>query len=307
MQLIVVGSMGFDTVETPHGRVEKELGGTAVFFSLAASYFARVGLVAAIGTDFPEHHISMLQQRGVDLSGLIAMQGETFHWGGRYHDNMNARDTLFTHLNVFKDFRPQVPEQYREAPFVFLGNIDPVLQLHVLEQMHAPKLVALDTMNYWIDGAPGALRQVLQRVHIVFINEEEARQLSGEYNLIRAAETIQQLGPPIVVVKKGEHGAILVNRKDVFFAPGFPLQRVSDPTGAGDTFAGGFMGYLAKANAWEDRHLRRATICGSSLASFAVEDFSIHRLLAISSRDIMDRIATFHKLTSFDVDDQWLS
>ncbi|RME00353.1 MAG: sugar kinase, partial [Calditrichaeota bacterium] len=278
MKLLVVGSIGFDTVETPGGKSERALGGTAVYFSMAASYFTRVGMVAAVGTDFPEEYVQLLRQKGVDLSGLMTLKGETFHWGGKYHADMNSRDTLFTHLNVFKDFQPQVPAAYRNTPFIFLGNIDPSLQLHVLEQIDQPRLVALDTMNYWIDGTPEALKQVLSHIDLLFVNDEEARQLSGEISLIKAARKIQQMGPKMIIVKKGEHGALLIREQEIFFAPAYPLETVKDPTGAGDTFAGGFMGYLAKANAFDEMSLRRAMIYGSTLASFAVEDFSIENL-----------------------------
>ncbi len=299
MNLLVVGSIGFDTVETPHGKSEKALGGTAVYCSVAASYFTKVGMVAAVGTDFPEQHTEFLRQKGIDLTGLMTLPGETFHWGGRYHPDMNGRDTLFTHLNVFQDFKPTLPKSYCSAPLVFLGNIHPQLQLHVLEQVQAPKLVALDTMNYWIEGTPDLLKEVLKKVDILFVNDEEARQLANEMNLLRAARKIWSMGPRIIVIKKGEHGALLFYEGDIFFAPAYPLENVVDPTGAGDTFAGGFMGYLATSQNFDHNHLRCAMIYGSTLASFAVEDFSIEKLRTLEERDIFERFAAFQRLTQF--------
>ena len=299
MNLLVVGSIGFDTVETPHGRSEKALGGTAVYCSVAASYFTQVGMVAAVGTDFPDEHVNFLKQKGVDVSGLMTLDGKTFHWGGRYHSDMNSRDTLFTHLNVFQNFKPIVPESCRDVPFVFLGNIDPGLQMHVLEQVRHPKLVALDTMNYWIEGTPDSLRRILQHVDVLFVNDEEARLLTGEYSLPRAAGKIRRMGPRIIVIKKGEHGALLFHDHDIFFAPAYPLERVIDPTGAGDTFAGGFMGYLASIQHTDDAHLRRAMIYGSTLASFVVEDYSINNLRNLSKQAILDRFTAFQKMTHF--------
>ncbi len=299
MNLLVVGSIGFDTVETPHGKSEKALGGTAVYCSVAASYFTKVGMVAAVGTDFPKQHTEFLKQKGIDLTGLMTLPGETFHWGGRYHPDMNSRDTLFTHLNVFQDFKPTLPKSYCTAPLVFLGNIHPQLQLHVLEQVKEPQLVALDTMNYWIEGTPDLLKDVLKQVDILFVNDEEARQLANEMNLLRAARKIWAMGPRIIVIKKGEHGALLFYEGDIFFAPAYPLENVVDPTGAGDTFAGGFMGYLATTQNFDHNHLRCAMIYGSTLASFAVEDFSIEKLRTLEERDIFERFAAFQRLTQF--------
>ncbi len=302
MDLLVVGSIGFDTVETPQGKSERALGGTAVYCSVAASYFARVGMVAAVGTDFPQEHVQFLQEKGIDVTGLMTLEGETFHWGGRYHTDMNSRDTLFTRLNVFENFEPDVPEIYRNTPFVFLGNIDPRLQLHVLDQVHQPRLVALDTMNYWINGTPDSLREVLRRIDVLFVNDEEARLLSGECSLLRCARLIRDMGPSVIVIKKGEHGALLFHEDEVFFAPAYPLETVVDPTGAGDTFAGGFMGYLASVARTDDDTLRRAMIYGSTLASFAVEDFSVENLRRLQERDILERMAAFHRLTHFSLD-----
>lgn len=300
MDLLVVGSIGFDSVETPMGKSEKALGGTAVFCSASASYFARVGMVATVGTDFPEEHIRFLQSKNIDLSGLRVVDGETFHWGARYHDDMNLRDTLFTHLNVFKQFTPDLPENYRHAPYVFLGNIDPTLQLHVLEQVVNPKIVALDTMNFWIEGTPDALQQVLRRVKVLMINDEEARQLSGEKNLVQAARVIRKMGPEILIIKKGEHGALMIYENEYFYAPAFPLETVCDPTGAGDTFAGGFMGYLARAKRVDKRTLRRAMIYGSTMASYVVEGFSVQKLRGLRLEDIYGRFNAFYDLITFD-------
>ncbi len=300
MNLIVVGSVSFDTVETPRARKDLVLGGTAVFFSIASSYFTRVGMVGAVGTDFPDEHIELLKLHQVDLQGLTSIEGKTFHWGGRYHDNMNSRDTLFTHLNVFENFTPEIPPAYRDVPFVFLGNIAPALQLHVLEQVNNPQFIALDTMNFWIDGALEDLKKVLKRIHTVFVNDEEAMLLSGEHNLLKATRAIQSMGPKIVVIKKGEHGAFLFNEQERFYAPAFPLEEVHDPTGAGDTFAGGFMGFLAGRNRVDDTTLRQAMIYGSTMASYAVEDFSVHRLQKLDKADIDARFQAFHDMTRFE-------
>lgn len=299
MNLLVVGSIGFDTVETPYGKSEKALGGTAVFCSVAASYFTKVGMVATVGTDFPDQHVNFLKERNVDLTGLTTLQDKTFHWGARYHKNMNKRDTLFTHLNVFEKFSPDIPQAYRHAPYVFLGNIDPKLQMHVLDQMTAPEVVALDTMNFWIDGTPKELAKVLKKTMVLLINDEEASQLTGENNLLQAARAINKMGPKIVIIKKGEHGAALIHEDDYFCAPAFPLEQVNDPTGAGDTFAGGFMGYLAKAKKIDKATLRRAMIYGSTLASFAVEDFSVDRLRSLGQEDIVERFNAFHDMVVF--------
>ncbi|HHL73553.1 MAG TPA: sugar kinase [Bacteroidetes bacterium] len=300
MNLIVVGSVSFDTVETPKARKDLVLGGTAVFFSIASSYFTRVGMVGAVGTDFPDEHIELLRLHKVDLQGLASMDGKTFHWGGRYHDNMNSRDTLFTHLNVFENFSPELPAAYCDVPYVFLGNIAPALQLHVLDQVHNPEFIALDTMNFWIDGALDDLKKVLKRIDLIFVNDEEAMQLSGEHNLLKATRAIQSMGPKIVVIKKGEHGAFLFHEDARFYAPAFPLEEVHDPTGAGDTFAGGFMGFLAGCKRVDDTSLRQAMIYGSTMASYAVEDFSVHRLQKLQRSDIDARFRAFHEMTRFD-------
>lgn len=300
MDLLVVGSVGFDSIETPHGSTERLLGGTAVFCSLAASYFTKVGMVATVGTDFPQEHVDFLQEKKIDLTGLTTMEGETFHWGARYHENMNKRDTLFTDLNVFEFFSPEIPRAYRDTPCLFLGNIGPDLQLHVLDQMKSPEIVALDTMNYWIERTPADLAKVLKKIMVLLVNDEEATQLTGESNLKRAALGITNMGPKIVIIKKGEHGAVLVHEDDYFYAPAFPLERVNDPTGAGDTFAGGFMGYLAKARRVDKETLRRAMVYGSTLASFAVEDFSVERLRTLAPEEIAGRFNAFHDMVTFE-------
>ncbi len=302
MSILVVGSVGLDTVETPFGRVEDALGGAATYFSAAASYFSPIRMVAVVGTDFDLDCLNFLRRRNVDLSGLAVEDGRTFRWGGRYNVDLNERETLFTHLNVFETFRPAIPVAYRSSPFVFLANIDPELQLEVLRQVSQPKLVAMDTMNFWIEGKRAALHQVLQRVDLLFVNDAEARQLAGDANLIRAARRIFQLGPKAVVVKKGEHGAMLVTPDSLFWAPAYPLESICDPTGAGDTFAGGFMGYLAQAEDVSERNLRRAIVYGSAMASFCVERFSLERLMDLSIQEIEQRFADFAEMTRFTAD-----
>lgn len=300
MDLLVVGSVGFDSIETPHGSTEKLLGGTAVFCSVAASYFTKVGMVATVGTDFPQAHLDFLQEKNIDLKGLTTMNGETFHWGARYHKNMNKRETLFTDLNVFEHFSPEIPPAYRDTPCLFLGNIGPNLQLHVLDQMKAPEIIALDTMNYWIERTPDDLTKVLKKIMVLLVNDEEASQLTGESNLKRAALAITKMGPKIIIIKKGEHGAVLVSGDDYFCAPAFPLEHVNDPTGAGDTFAGGFMGYLAKTKRVDKNTLRRAMVYGSTLASFAVENFSVERLRTLAPEEITGRFNDFHDMVVFE-------
>jgi sugar/nucleoside kinase (ribokinase family) len=300
MSILVVGSVAFDTVETPFGRAEKVLGGSASFFSLAASFFESVKLVGVVGRDFGETQLACFAGRDIDLQGLERVDGETFHWGGRYSDDLNSRETLFTHLNVFESFKPKIPESYRSSEFVFLGNIDPVLQLEVLDQVRRPKLVACDTMNFWISGRLEALHQLLNRVDVLLINDSEARQLSGEPNLVKAARAIRALGPRTLVIKKGEHGAVTFSDEGCFVAPSFPVEDVVDPTGAGDTFAGGFLGYLAGAGSLDETTLRRAVIMGSTLASFSVEAFSVERLLSLTRDEIETRFQAFRQLVHFD-------
>jgi sugar/nucleoside kinase (ribokinase family) len=301
MSLLVVGSVALDSVETPFGNVSDALGGSATFFSAAASLFCPVQLVGVVGDDFPLDKLDFLERRGVDLGGLDRRPGESFRWAGVYSFDLNDRETRETRLGVFANFQPTIPEAFRDARWIFLGNIDPELQLDVLEQVRAPRLVACDTMNYWIESKRETLLRLLARVDMILVNDSEARELSGDYNILRAARWIQQRGPEIVVVKKGEHGAILFNRDVVFFAPGFPLEVIFDPTGAGDAFAGGFMGYLARVGETDPAHLRRAMIYGSVLGSFAVERFGIDRLREITAEQIEERVQVFREMTSFEI------
>jgi sugar/nucleoside kinase (ribokinase family) len=300
MSLLVVGSVALDSIETPFGAVQDALGGSATFFSAAASLFCKVQLVGVIGADFPTHELAFLERRGVSLDGLEQQPGESFRWAGRYAFDLNSRETLETRLGVFADFKPTIPESFRDADWLFLGNIDPELQLDVLEQVRRPRLVACDTMNFWIEGKRAALMRLLERVDLLLVNDAEARQLSGDHNLLRAARWIQQHGPSMVVVKKGEHGAILFTRDFVFFAPGYPLEEVFDPTGAGDAFAGGFVGYLAHGGQLDAAHLRRAMIYGSALGSFAVERFGLERLIDLETEELHERVRQFKELTAFE-------
>jgi sugar/nucleoside kinase (ribokinase family) len=305
MQLITVGTVAFDRIETPFGVAERTVGGAATYISLAASVFLdKMGLVSVVGDDFPQATMDQLRQRGVDLQGLEVLPGkESFFWAGRYHYDMNTRDTLETRLNVLLELDPKLPEAYRQAPYVMLGNLDPGVQEKVLDQMaERPALVVMDTMNFWMDSALEKLKQVIARVDILTINDAEARQLSGEHSLVRAAERILALGPKYLVVKKGEHGALLFGAGRVFFAPALPLEDVVDPTGAGDTFAGGFIGYLARTQDHSFDNLKRAIIVGSALASFTCEKFGIERLLEISREDIDERIQQFVELVDFDIE-----
>ncbi len=298
--ILVVGSVAFDTVETPFGRAEKVLGGSASFFSVAASFFAPVNLVGVVGRDFGEKELAAFRDRPIDLGGLERMDGATFHWQGKYSYDLNSRDTVCTDLNVFEFFKPRIPAGYRTSEYVFLGNIDPVLQRDVLEQVERPRLVACDTMNFWISGKPEELRKTLARVDVLLINDAEMRELSGEWNLVRAARVIRKMGPATLVVKKGEHGVVMFTEGGSFAAPAYPLEAVFDPTGAGDTFAGGFLGYLASADRLDDETLRRAVIMGSTLASFCVEAFSLDRLLRLSRPEIDERFRLFKRLTTFE-------
>jgi sugar/nucleoside kinase (ribokinase family) len=300
MSILVVGSVAYDTIETPFGRAERVLGGAASYFSVAASFFTRVNLVGIVGRDFGETPMKAFRGRNIDLTGLERMDGATFHWEGRYSFNLNERTTVCTALNVFESFKPRLPESYRSCEYVFLGNIDPVLQLEVLDQTERPKLVACDTMNFWISGKPDELRETLKCVDVLLINDGEARELSGEWNIVKAARAIRALGPKILVVKKGEHGVLMFSEDGSFAAPAYPLEDVFDPTGAGDTFAGGFLGLLANKRSFSDRTLRRAVIMGSTLASFAVEAFGLERLLTLTRREIDERFRLFKKLTHFE-------
>jgi sugar/nucleoside kinase (ribokinase family) len=297
--LLVVGSIALDSVATPFGQVTDALGGSATFFSYAASFFTRVRLVGVVGQDFPREHLELLAARGVDLAGLQVTPGDTFRWAGEYGYDLGAARTLDTRLGVFAQFRPALPEHFRATPFLFLANIDPDLQLEVLRQTGRPKLVALDTMNFWITGKREALRRVLAEVDAVVVNDAEARMLTEEANLIRAARTIVDYGPRTVVVKRGEHGVLMATEGRFFFAPAYPLEAVFDPTGAGDTFAGGFMGMLARADTVTEATLRRAIVYGSVLASFTVEDFSLNRLRRLGEDEIEARFRAFQEMTRF--------
>ena len=301
MSLLVVGSVALDSVETPFGLKEDILGGSATYFSTSASFFAPVKVVAVVGEDFPQAHLDFLRGRGVDIEGVTREKGRTFRWKGRYGWQLNEAETLDTQLNVFQTFSPKLPESYRDSQFVFLGNIHPELQAQVVDQVKGPKLVAADTMNFWINGSRPALLKTLQRVNLLFVNDAEARQLSGEHNIVRAARAILGMGPQRVVIKRGEYGALLFEQDHVFACPALPLADVFDPTGAGDTFAGGFMGTLAQHNGKLDSQvLRRAMVMGSVMASFTVEKFSLERLREISRADIHRRFAEFKRLTHFD-------
>ncbi|MCY4602467.1 MAG: PfkB family carbohydrate kinase [Acidobacteria bacterium] len=298
--VLTVGSVAFDSIKTPAGEVSRVVGGAATYFSLAASYFTPVRLVAVVGDDFGPGHQSIFDGRPIDLSGLQRVPGETFRWRGEYHHDLNQRDTIYTELNVFEAFRPRIPAAFRDSPIVFLANIHPALQLEVLDQVASPRLVALDTMNYWIEGTPDALRRVLARVHVLIINDEEARQLSGERNLVAAARAIRALGPRRVVIKRGEHGVLMTSGERFFAAPAMPLEVVCDPTGAGDTFAGGFIGYLASAPQMTDAVLAQAVVAGSTMASFAVQDFGVDRLLRLDKAAVAARFGEFRQLTQFE-------
>jgi sugar/nucleoside kinase (ribokinase family) len=300
MSLLVVGSVAFDALETPFGKVERTLGGAATYFAVAASFFTRVNLVAVVGDDFTRRDAAIFRGRRVDLRGLERAPGKTFFWAGRYAANLNERVTLATDLNVFASFDPKLPPQYCGSKYIFLANIDPTLQRSVLHQVHGtPKLVALDTMNYWIERTPEALRETLRHIQVLMINDEETRQLSNEHNLLRAARHIFKMGPKTLVIKRGEHGALMVHGGSIFAVPGLPLEEVHDPTGAGDSFAGGFMGYLAGAGRINDATLRRAMIYGSVLGSFTVERFGLDRLRTLTRREIEARARHFSRLTRF--------
>jgi sugar/nucleoside kinase (ribokinase family) len=300
MSLLVVGSVALDSIETPFGSAQDALGGSATYFSAAASLFCDVQLVGVIGSDFPVHDLEFLQRRGVDLAGLEQARGESFRWAGVYSYDLNSRETLETRLGVFADFQPKIPSSFRDSEWIFLGNIDPVLQLDVLDQVHKPRFVAADTMNFWISGKRDELLQLLKRVDVLLVNDSEARELSGDHNLLRAARWIQAHGPDMVVVKKGEHGAILFTREFAFFAPGYPLEEVFDPTGAGDAFGGGFVGYLARAGSTSPDDLRRAMIYGSAMGSFAVERFGMDRFHNLTAREVHERVGQFKEMTAFE-------
>lgn len=299
MSILVVGSVAFDSVETPFGRVEDVLGGSATYFSTSASFFTDVNLVAVVGDDFSSEHVDFLRSRSIDLTGLTRVPGQTFHWKGRYGYDLNEAQTLETHLNVFADFKPVVPDSYADADYLILANIDPELQLEVLNQVKSPRLVACDTMNYWISSKPDALWKVLERVDFIIINEGEARQLSGEANLVKAARKILARGAKNLIVKRGEYGVLMFTGTTVFAAPAYPLEEVFDPTGAGDTFAGGFMGYLANTGNLSEEGIRQAIIFGSVMASFTVEDFSLNRLKTLTYGEIEARYRSMKAMTHF--------
>lgn len=299
MSILVVGSVAFDSITTPFGAVEDALGGSASYFSTSASFFTDVSLVAVIGEDFPQQHVDFLASHNIDLAGLQRSAGQTFRWKGRYEYDLNEAHTLETHLNVFEDFQPQLPEAYRDAEYVFLANIDPELQLEVLQQVNHPKLVACDTMNFWIEGKKPELIKTLEKVDILVINEAEVRQLADEPNLIKAAAIVRGFGPKTLVVKRGEYGVLMFSEGSVFSAPAYPLEEVFDPTGAGDTFAGGFVGYLAATRNLAEQNLRKAIVFGTVMASFTVEKFSLDRLREIDYAEIESRYKRIKLLTDF--------
>ena len=304
-KLLAVGTVAFDAIETPFGKTDKILGGSGTFVGLAASQFGvQTGIVSVVGGDFPKAYFEMLQSKGINTEGVeIVADGKTFFWSGKYHNDMNSRDTLITELNVLEHFNPVVPNSYKNAAIVMLGNLHPLTQASVLDQMEErPKLVVLDTMNFWMDIALNDLHEVLKRVDVITINDEEARQLSGEYSLVNAAKKIHEMGPQYVVIKKGEHGALLFNEGNMFYAPALPLAEVFDPTGAGDTFAGGFCGYLAKTQDVSFENMKNAIIYGSNLASFCVEQFGTERMQTLTADEVSQRLASFKELTQFDID-----
>ena len=300
MQILVVGSVAYDTVRTPFGEVTEVLGGSAAYFAVAAAFFADVRLVAVVGEDFAEEHLQLLRERGVDLEGLSRVPGRTFRWRGEYGFDLNEAKTLETHLNVFATFRPRIPPAYRECEVVFLANIDPDLQREVLAQVAAPRLVAADTMNFWIMGKPESLRETLKQVHTLLINDAEARMLAGEPNLVKAARKLLSWGPQSLVIKRGEYGALMFSDGWWFSAPALPLEQILDPTGAGDSFAGGFLGYLANTGNFALDNVRKAVIMGSVMASFAVEDFSLNRLTRLTYPEIEARYREFKGLAQFE-------
>ncbi len=301
MSLLVVGSVALDSVKTPFGEKERLLGGSATHFSVSASMFTPIRLVGVVGEDFPEEHLEFLRSRRIDLEGLEVAKGKTFHWVGEYTENLNEAITLETHLNVFADFRPKLPGSYQTSKYVFLANIDPDLQMNVLDQVEKPEFVACDTMNFWIEGKPEALWEILKRVDALIINDGEVRMLAGEGNLVKAARRILQEGPKTLVVKRGEYGALLFDEEEEFWAPALPLDDLSDPTGAGDSFAGGFMGYLASHGEINHENFRRAIIYGSTMASFNVQAFSLDRLRTLSPEEVEERAQSFKSLADFDL------
>lgn len=304
-KLLIVGTVAFDAIETPFGKTDKILGGAGTFIGLSASHFnLQSAIVSVVGDDFPQEYLDLLTSRNIDISGLEVIKGgKTFFWSGLYHNDLNSRDTLATELNVLADFQPRVPQEYANADIVMLGNLHPLVQSSVLDQIAVqPKLVVLDTMNFWMDCALPELLDVIKRVDVITINDEEARQLSGEYSLVKAAAKIQMMGPKYVVIKKGEHGALLFHKKDVFFAPALPLEEVFDPTGAGDTFAGGFAGFLTQSENISFENMKNAIIQGSNLASFCVEKFGTERMVDLDKKEVVFRLQQFKSLTQFDIE-----
>ncbi|MBR9977510.1 MAG: bifunctional hydroxymethylpyrimidine kinase/phosphomethylpyrimidine kinase [Bacteroidetes bacterium] len=301
MSVLIVGSVALDYLETPFGKMERALGGSATFCSIAASYLTEdVRCVGIVGADFPEEHITYLTSRNIDLLGLIRMaEGKTFSWGGRYHEDMNTRDTLYTDLGVFEHFHPVIPEEWKKSEYVLLGNIHPALQMEVLEQIEDPRLVVCDTMNLWIDISRKELREVLKKVDVLILNDEEARMLTNERNLIVAGKKMIRMGPKVVVIKKGEHGAMLISKDNYFSTPAYPLEAIKDPTGAGDTFAGGFIGWLARSNDVSVANMRKAVVYGSVLASFCVEEFSIDGIRTLNTDALTERFTTFRAMCGF--------
>jgi sugar/nucleoside kinase (ribokinase family) len=303
MSLLTVGTVAFDDIETPMGKADKIVGGACTYISLAASYFVKnINLVSVIGDDFPQETLDLLKSKGVSLEGLQVKEGEkSFFWAGKYHDDLNSRDTLDTQLNVLADFDPVLPPAYQDSEFVMLGNLTPAVQMRVIEQMNGrPRFIAMDTMNFWMDIALDGLKAVLKKVDCLVVNDEEAKQLSGERSMVKAADKIMAMGPKYLVIKKGEHGALLFYNDNIFFAPALPLAEVFDPTGAGDTFAGGFIGYLAQSGDLTFENMKRAVIFGSAMASFCVEKFGIERLKDLTYLEIKERVAKFVDLVNFD-------
>jgi sugar/nucleoside kinase (ribokinase family) len=299
MSVLVVGTVAFDSIETPFGSAERILGGSASYFALGASFFTPVRVVGVVGQDFPAEHLDLFRQKGIDLEGLKHEKGDTFHWRGRYHEDVNVRDTLELHLNVLSSFVPQLPASYRDAEYVFLGNIDPVMQMEVLNQIREMKMVACDTMDHWIRESAQDLRKVLKRIEMLVINDSEARLLSGYQNIVRAARAILKMGPKVVLIKRGEYGVLQFSDSSIFAVPAYPLEEVFDPTGAGDSFAGGLIGHMARSNDGSQRGLRRAIVYGSVVASFTVEDFGVKKLTATSVADIEERYRRFVQMTDF--------
>lgn len=304
-KLLIVGTVAFDAIETPFGQTDKILGGAATYISLSASQFGvNSGIVSVVGGDFPKEYLHKLNARNINTDGIeIVEDGKTFFWKGKYHNDLNTRDTLITDLNVLANFNPVVPVEFQDTDFLMLGNLHPAVQMAVINQIpNRPKLVVLDTMNFWMDNTMDELMQVIAKIDVITINDEEARQLSGEYSLVKAAQKIHKMGPKYVVIKKGEHGALLFNNGDVFFAPALPLEEVFDPTGAGDTFAGGFIGHLAKTEDISFDNMKRAVISGSNLASFCVEKFGTVRMESLTGDEIQERLLQFKLLTQFDIE-----